>query len=155
MKAGNLSEMNVMDFNAFREQLRDVVILGWCANSNREGISDKPSEELLDEQTFDDGTSQYSMRVLYRLATDADIKAKKVDVNIMDQLDPNRSKVGYLKAPKALWDYLFSQEEIPAGYKAGDLGNLPNHVVEWYSISKEMERRKAAEAVSSDEDDIL
>lgn len=154
MKAGNLSEMNVMDFNAFREQLRDVVILGWCANSNREGISDKPSEELLDEQTFDDGTSQYSMRVLYRLATDADIKAKKVDVNIMDQLDPNRSKVGYLKAPKALWDYLFSQEEIPAGYKAGDLGKLPNHVVEWYAISQEVERRKAAEA-SSDEDDIL
>jgi hypothetical protein len=154
MKPVSLSEMNVMDFNAFRETLREVVILGWCANSNREGISNVPSEELLDEQTFDDGTSQYSMRVLYRLATDADIKAKKVDVNIMDQLDPNRSKVGYLKAPKALWDYLFSQEEIPTGYKAGDIGKLPNHVVEWYAISQEVERRKAAE-VSSSDDDIL
>lgn len=152
MKTGNLSEMNVMEFNAFREQLRDVVILGWCANSNREGISSNPSEELLDEQTFDDGTTQYSMRVLYRLATDADIKAKKVDVNIMDQLDPNRSKVGYLKAPKALWNYLFNQEQCPTGYKAGDIGKLPNHVVEWYAISQEVERRKAAKANFDDED---
>jgi len=151
MKTGNLSEMNAMEFNAFREQLRDVVILGWCANSNREGISANPSEELLDEQTFDDGTTQHSMRVLYRVATDADVKAKKVDVNIMDQLDPNRSKVGYLKAPKALWDYLFTQEECPEGYKAGDLGKLPNHVVEWYAISKEVERRKAAASFDDEE----
>jgi hypothetical protein len=150
MKTGNLSEMNAMEFNAFREQLRDGVILGWCANSNRESISDNPSDELLDEQTFDDGSTQHSMRVLYRLATDADIKAKKVDVNIMDQLDPNRSKMGWLKAPKALWDYLFTQEECPEGYKAGDIGKLPNHVVEWYSISQEVERRRN-ESVESDD----
>ena len=50
MNNAELSTMNAMEFNAFREQLRDVVILGWCANSNREGISANPSEELLDEQ---------------------------------------------------------------------------------------------------------
>ena len=148
----SISEMNAMELSAFREQLRDVVILGWCANSNREGIADKPTQELLDTQTFDDGTIQYSMRVLYRVATDSEVKSQKVgDVSIMDQLDPNRSKVGYVKAPKALWDYLLVQKECPSGYGAGDLGKLPNHVVEWYAIAQEMLRRK--EDISNDTSD--
>jgi len=142
--------MNAMDFNAFRNQLRDVVILGWCLNNDKEGISDTPTEELLKPTTFDDGSTVYNMRVLYRLATDAEVKSgKKLKVDIMDQLGYT-AKVGWVRLPKALWDHLFSAEACPKGYAAGDIGQLPNHVVEWYPIKAEEERREE-ESVESDD----
>ena len=150
MNKPDLSTMNAMDFNAFRNQLRDVVILGWCLNNDKEGISDTPTEELLKPTTFDDGSTVYNMRVLYRLATDAEVKSgKKLKVDIMDQLGYT-AKVGWLRLPKALWDHLFSAEVCPKGYAAGDIGQLPNHVVEWYPIKAEEERREEASVESDD-----
>ncbi len=150
MNKPDLSTMNALDFNAFRNQLRDVVILGWCLNNDKEGISDTPTEELLNPTTFDDGSSVYNMRVLYRLATDAEVKSgKKLKVDIMDQLGYT-AKVGWVRLPKALWDHLFSAEACPKGYAAGDIGQLPNHVVEWYPIKAEEERREE-ESVESDD----
>ena len=150
MNKPDLSTMNAMDFNAFRNQLRDVVILGWCLNNDKEGISDTPTEELLKPTTFDDGSTVYNMRVLYRVATDAEVKSdKKLKVDIMDQLGYT-AKVGWVRLPKALWDHLFSAEACPKGYAAGDIGQLPNHVVEWYPIKAEEERREEASVESDD-----
>ena len=150
MNKPDLSTMNAMDFNAFRNQLRDVVILGWCLNNDKEGISDTPTEELLKTTTFDDGSTVYNMRVLYRLATDEEVKSgKKLKVDIMDQLGYT-AKVGWVRHPKALWDHLFTTEECPKGFASGDIGQLPNHVVEWYSISQEVERREEASVESDD-----
>ena len=150
MNKPDLSTMNAMDFNAFRNQLRDVVILGWCLNNDKEGISDTPTEELLKPTTFDDGSTVYNMRVLYRVATDAEVKSdKKLKVDIMDQLGYT-AKVGWERLPKALWDHLFSAEACPKGYAAGDIGQLPNHVVEWYPIKAEEERREEASVESDD-----
>ena len=148
MNNPELSAMNAMDFNAFRNTLRDVVVIGWCSR-DREAVADVPEASFLDEKVWDDGSAQYSMRILYRLATPSD-KLGKIEISMLDKVDPFRSRVGYLKAPKVFFDLLI--KECPEGYRAGDIGKLPNEVVEYRAIQDEVTRRRDAEASGAMDD---
>jgi len=150
MNNPELSTMNAMDLNAFRNTLRDVVVIGWCSR-DRETVADVPNDSFLDEKVWDDGTTQYSMRILYRLATPSD-KSGKIEISMLDKVDPYRSRVGYLKAPKSFFDLLI--KECPEGYRAGDLGKLPNEVVEYRAIQMEVSRRRD-EDTSAGTDDVV
>lgn len=149
MNNPELSTMSALDINAFRNQLRDVVILGFCRTSKIEDveeISDVPADELLKSTTFDDGTSQHAMCVIYRIATPAELKAgRNIEVQPIDQLGFD-AKVGYVKASKAMWSLVINDKTRPAGWTKGELGKLPNHVVEWYALAqlKEAEEEKSA-----------
>jgi hypothetical protein len=149
MNNPELSAMNDMDLNTFRNTLRDVVIIGWCSR-DREEVADVPQPDFLDEKVWDDGSTQYSMRVLYRLSSSSD-KQGKIEISALDKVDPFRSRVGYLKAPKAFFDLLI--KECPEGYRAGDLGKLPNEVVEYRAIQREITRRRDAD-ISAGTDDV-
>jgi hypothetical protein len=151
MNNPELSTMNAMEFNAFRNTLRDVVIIGWCSR-DRETVSDVPEESFLDEKVWDDGTTQYGMRILYRLATPSD-KSGKIKISMLDKLDPYRSRVGYRTAPKSFFDLLL--KECPEGYRAGDLGTLPNEIVEYRAIQMEVSRRRDAEASEGTDDVVI
>ena len=151
MNNPELSTMNAMDLNAFRNTLRDVVVIGWCSR-DRETVADVPNDSFLDEKVWDDGTTQHSMRILYRLATPSD-KSGKIAISMLDKVDPFRSRVGYLKAPKAFFDLLI--KECPEGYRAGDLRKLPNEVVEYRAIQMEVSRRRDAEASAGTDDVVI
>jgi hypothetical protein len=148
MNKPDLSTMNALDINAFRNQLRDVVILGFCRTSKIEDveeISDVPAEELLKSNTFDDGSSQHAMCVIYRIATPAELKAgRNIEVEPIDQLGFG-AKVGFVKASRAMWSLVINDKTRPAGWTKGELGKLPNYVVEWYALGqlKESEEESA------------
>tara|TARA_R110001599_G_scaffold220118_2_gene418447 strand:+ start:1039 stop:1512 length:474 start_codon:yes stop_codon:yes gene_type:complete len=141
----DLQSLNALDYKAFRKQLRDVVVIGWCTK-NKAKLFDKPHKDMVDSTTWDDGSVSQGARILFRLATKADHKSVPV-VTGLDRVSKSRHEMGWIADEQMFFDYII---KTPEGFSAGDITQLRNENIDWDIYKAEDLRRKTLMASASE-----